>query len=328
MADDYEPFRRFLVSMLQGRPELVISQAADGAQAVQKAREVNPELILLDIGLPVMNGIEVARQIRKFSPTSKILFVSQETSVDVVEEAFAIGAPAYLVKADAGRELMLALDAVLRGEKYVSNTLGYDLTRAFETAPPDACGPAEWQEKKATPHHHEVGFYSDDRFLLDDFAQFAGMALKTGNAVIAIATEWHRAQLLIKLRADGLDMPSVIERGLYLSLDNGEAVSAFMAHDPTEPTAFFRLADNLVKRASIAANGDCSRVVVCGESAPLLWARGNADGAVRLEQLWDEVARVYGVRILCGYPLASFQESTGRDTFRRICSEHSAVVSR
>ena len=107
----------------------VIGVGSDGLEAVQKAEELQPDLILLDIGLPSLNGIEVARQIRKLSPKSKILFVSQESSADVVWEALGTGAQGYVVKSDAGSELLEGVNAVLRGEQFVSARFaGHDFT--------------------------------------------------------------------------------------------------------------------------------------------------------------------------------------------------------
>ena len=104
----------------------VIGVALDGLEAVQKAKELQPDLILLDIGLPLLNGIEVARQIRKLSPESKILFVSQESSADVVRGALGTGAQGFVVKSDARRELLEGVNAVLRGERFVSNRFSGD----------------------------------------------------------------------------------------------------------------------------------------------------------------------------------------------------------
>ena len=123
VVDDYEPFRRFICSTLR-RPELqIVGQASDGLEAVQQAEELQPDLILLDIGLPSLNGIEVARQIRKLFPRSIILFVSQESSADVVQEALAMGALGYVVKAHAGSDLLPAVGAVLEGRQFVSRGL-------------------------------------------------------------------------------------------------------------------------------------------------------------------------------------------------------------
>jgi DNA-binding NarL/FixJ family response regulator len=124
VVEDREPFRRFVCSTLDKRPELqIVCEVSDGQDAVRKAAELHPDLILLDVGLPSLNGIEAARQIRKLSQKSKILFVSQESSADVVQEAFRIGALGYVVKANAGSDLLPAVEAVCQGKRFVSARL-------------------------------------------------------------------------------------------------------------------------------------------------------------------------------------------------------------
>jgi len=121
VAEDHEPFRRFVCSALEKRPELqIVCEVSDGQDAVRKAGELHPDLILLDVGLPSLSGIEAARQIRKLSHKSKILFVSQESDADVVQEAFRIGALGYVVKAHAGSDLLRAVEAVCQGKRFVS----------------------------------------------------------------------------------------------------------------------------------------------------------------------------------------------------------------
>ena len=130
VVDDFEPFRRCVASVLQELPTVqVIFEVSDGLAAVQKAEELQPDLIVLDLGLPKLNGLEAARQIRQLSPNSKILFLSQESSADVVQEALRLGALAYVIKSDAGSELLTAVCAVLRGEKFVGRRFaGHDPT--------------------------------------------------------------------------------------------------------------------------------------------------------------------------------------------------------
>jgi DNA-binding NarL/FixJ family response regulator len=124
VVDDFDRFRQFVVLSLRQRAEFqLIYEASDGLEAVERAEELKPDLILLDIALPRVNGIEAARRIRKVSPNSKILFVSQESSADVVHEALHLGAQGYLLKADAANELLPAVDAVLQGRQYLSRSL-------------------------------------------------------------------------------------------------------------------------------------------------------------------------------------------------------------
>jgi DNA-binding NarL/FixJ family response regulator len=124
VVEDYEPFRRFLHLKLQSRPELqIVSEASDGLEAVQKAKELQPDLILLDIGLPKLNGIEAARQIRKSAPQSRIVFVSQESSPEIVQEALSLGAYGYVVKSKAERDLLATVDAVVEGNQFLSSGL-------------------------------------------------------------------------------------------------------------------------------------------------------------------------------------------------------------
>src|SRR5262245_58597335 len=101
-VDDFEPLRRFVCSTLSRRADFqVIGQAVDGVEALEKTQEAQPDLVLLDIEMPRLNGIEAARRIRKLSPATKILFISQELSFDVVQEGFRLGAQGYLLKSDA-----------------------------------------------------------------------------------------------------------------------------------------------------------------------------------------------------------------------------------
>ena len=126
VVEDFEPFRRFVCSTLSQLPQIqIVAEASDGLKAVSDAKDLQPDLILLDIGLPTLNGIEAARQIRTHCPASRIIFVTQESAGQLVEEAFRIGAMAYVTKMHARKELLDAIDAVLEGRQFVSAGLQY-----------------------------------------------------------------------------------------------------------------------------------------------------------------------------------------------------------
>jgi len=110
--------------LLRERPELqIVAEASEGIEAVQKARQLQPSLILLDIGLPKLNGIAAARQIRELAPQSKIIFVTQETSADIMKEAIGLGAMGYVVKDRVQSELLQAIDSVLKGKQFIGSGL-------------------------------------------------------------------------------------------------------------------------------------------------------------------------------------------------------------
>lgn len=129
LVDDFLPFRRYVSSMLRDLPDFeIVGEAADGLEAVRQAEELKPCLILLDIGLPKMNGIEAAPRIRSVSPGSRILFISQNRSLETAQAALATGALGYVIKSHAARELLSAMRAVVRGERFVSERITGELS--------------------------------------------------------------------------------------------------------------------------------------------------------------------------------------------------------
>jgi len=269
VVDDYEPFRRFVCSTLEKRPELqVIGEVSDGLEAVQKAAELTPDLILLDIGLPTLNGIEAARRIRKLSPESKILFLSQESSADVVHEVLSLGALGYVVKAHAGTELLAAVEAVCQGRQFVSSGLsGHYFTDATDAQVPDRLCHEEalpsLPQTKGETTRHEVQFYSDDAFFLEGFTRFITAALKAENAVMVVATESHRVSLLQRLQADGVDVTAAVEQKHYIPLHVPDTLSTFMVNGLPDPVRFAKDAGDLIVEATKAAMGEHPRVAAC-----------------------------------------------------------------
>ena len=124
VVEDFMPFRVFVSTLLRDTPDFqIISEASDGFEAVRRARELSPDLILMDIGLPGLNGLEAARQIREQTPRSRIIFLSQEGSAEVVEEALRAGAFGYIHKLRAGDDLFPAITAALEDQQFVSDGL-------------------------------------------------------------------------------------------------------------------------------------------------------------------------------------------------------------
>jgi DNA-binding NarL/FixJ family response regulator len=293
VVEDHAPFRRAICTALQRRAEFQTIEAADGWEAVQKAEELQPDVILLDINLPKLHGFEVTKQIRRLVPHARLLFLSQESSPDIVREALSLGAHGYIQKISAGTDLLSAIDAVLGGQRFVSSSLGFtDLTDA----------PA--------PRRHEIVFCPDDVAIVDSFTRCIAAALTAADAAILLVTESHRTHLLQELRTQGADIDGAIERGTCLSFD------ADVAPDPLR---FLEAIDG-VRAAAAKAGKAHPRIAFCGERAGRLWAEGRTAEAVLLEQLCSELA--HDVDILCAYPVPYTNDD---QALTRICAEHTAV---
>jgi CheY-like chemotaxis protein len=309
----------------------LIGEVADGLEAVLKARHLQPDLVLLDIGLPTLNGIEAARQIRAVCSTAKILFVSQESSPDIVEAAIENGGSGYVNKNDAGTEIITAVEAILLGRQYLSRSIATrnstEGSSSLAQLGENRLIPTSRPQRHVKSWHHEVGFYPDDRSLWDARIEFIGAALSDGNVAISIASALHQDELLSRLQAQGVDISAVIGQGRYVALDAAEALSSLIVNGLPDPLKFSWLVGELITRATVVVDGDTSRIFVCGEGTTLLWQQGNVEGVVRLEQLWDEMARSCAVQVHCGYMSSSFYGETGKDAYGRICAEHSAVLS-
>ena len=331
VVEDYEPIRRFVCSTLGTRPGLEIFEVADGLEAVRKAEELRPDLILLDIGLPSLNGIDAARRILKLLPESKILFVSQESSAQVVQEALDLGALGYVVKMQAGRELLPAVEAVFQGMQYVSSGLsGHSFTPSpnpktlnSPTEPVQPLAPGTMDARR----NHKVEFYADDEAFVVGFTRFIEAALAAGTAVITVVTESHLESLFQRLREHGVDIVAAMERGCFVSLDIAGTLSTFMVNGWPDRDRYLKHAGDLIAAGGKASRGDRPRVALCGECAPDLWKQGKSDAAVELEHLWNEMVKSSDADVLCGYVLSTVQREQGRDIFDRICAEHSAVSS-
>jgi DNA-binding NarL/FixJ family response regulator len=312
VVEDYEPFRRVLCAKLQQRPEFqVIGQAADGSEAVHQGAELQPDLVLLDIGLPTLNGIDAAKRILSAAPHSKILFLSQEASPEVVEEALCFGM-GYVQKTHLHRDLLPAIEAVLQGRRFISASL--EVPQLVEAATDQAS------------HRHEVVFYSSDAGFLEGFTEFIARTLTGGKAAVVVATESHRDGLVRTLKTHGMDIDGAIQRGTYFALDAASTLTTMMVKGLPDRERLFERVDGLIH--AVEVQQQYRGISACGETAPLLLGKGEEEAAIRVEQFWDDLGRTRGMEVVCAYPLSTFPGGQESEAFKRICAEHSAVYFR
>lgn len=335
LADDFAEWRDFVSSTLSRETDWhIVGESSDGPETVQIAKELAPDLILLDIGLPKYNGIEAARRLRELLPLCKIVFLSGLYDPDIVQEAMRAGASGYIVKSDAAGELTKAIEDILGGKQFLSSRISRLISKDTEDSQtPNGPIPkesrtsspiAELARNTGTAVCHEVQFYSNDAEVLGRVTYFVGVALMAGNAAIVVATKRLRDPLLRRLKDYGVAVDTAIRRGCFVSLDAAEALSMFMVNDRPEPARFFEGFGKLIAAVSKAASAEHPRVAVFGEGVAVLWSEGNANGAIEVEKLSSELAKIHKVDILCAYP-STLHIQEDSHAFSAICAEHSAV---
>jgi len=172
---------------------------------------------------------------------------------------------------------------------------------------------------------HTVQFYGEDSSLLDELSRFVGTELVAGGAAIVIATQAHRDGLAQRLKSRGFDTERAAEQGRYIALDAAETLTKFLREGWPDADLFTEAIGGVLEQVA-AAGGKNSRIAAFGEMVALLWAEGNAEAAIRLEQLWNNLARTYPLFLRCAYPMSGFNREDHGDSLLQICAEHSHVI--
>ena len=176
-------------------------------------------------------------------------------------------------------------------------------------------------------HQHRVQFYSADKFLIEELSHYVSHALHAGDAAVVVATKKHREGFLQRLTADGLDVRTPIEQGRLITLDAAKTLSTFMVEGWPDQQLFTDVIGGVIDKAAVTTNrGTNPRLAIYGEMVALLWDQGKAEAAIRLEQLWNGLARSKSFSLLCAYPIGSFSHERDLDLLIKVCGEHSAVI--
>jgi DNA-binding NarL/FixJ family response regulator len=318
VVDDHEPWRRHVNEEIRRNSRWrVIGEAADGFEAIRKAETLKPDLILLDINMPTVNGLETARRILGHDPHTRVLFVTQERSPDVAEAALDTGAAGYILKTDTGGgRLLLAMASVANGARFI----GRPLSARFE--------PPARRLEHATGYSHAVGFHSDDSTVEDDCLGVATAALASGDTFVMLVSDARRDEIARRLRARAVPVDDATREGRYMALDGDAVLSAFMVGGQPDEAAFRAVAIELISSAAHAARGTPPRVAVCSECAGTLWTRGQREAAQRLEHLCNDLPRICRLDIRCVYSDSdsdSHSHDDGYAPLEGICAAHSEV---
>ena len=186
IADDHSVVRAGLRSLLESHPGWeVCAEAADGREAVEKAAKLKPHVAVLDIGMPLLNGVEATRQIRKSSPDTEILVLTMHESEDLVQQVTEAGARGYILKDDADRILIAAVDAVRNHKPYFSTRVSSAANSTDSSEPPKS------SRSRLTPREREILQLLAEGKSNKEIASLLGISVNTAEA--------HRANIMLKL---------------------------------------------------------------------------------------------------------------------------------
>ena len=174
---------------------------------------------------------------------------------------------------------------------------------------------------------HSVDFYPDDAIFLDSLSDLIGRALKAGGVCLVIAAAPHRQGIAQRLRAAGIDLSLAVRNSQYLLLDAEATLAKFMVNGFPDPDRFLATIEPLLVDAKASLGPHVTFPVAFGEMVALLWADGKREAAVRLEQLWNDLASRHSFALRCAYPRDGFAHGDEDFFFSRICAEHSHIVS-
>jgi PAS domain S-box-containing protein len=173
---------------------------------------------------------------------------------------------------------------------------------------------------------HFVQLYTDDGFLIDVLSRFIGGAIAVGDGAVVIATKAHQDGLAQRLKARGVDTAKAISQGRYVLLDANETLARFMVNGSVDETRFTNTISDVLTQVGNAADDKDPRVAVFGELVALLWAAGKPQEALKVEELWNNLAQKHSFSLLCAYPITGFKNERHIEPFLKMCAQHSSVA--
>jgi CheY-like chemotaxis protein len=313
LADDHRSFLKSVSDHLKPRFEIV-AETTDGRAALEAAASLDPDLIVLDIAMPKLNGIQTASELRRCGSRARIVFLTFYGDDDYVAAAFEAGAIGFVFKVRLQTDLIPALEHAYAGYRFVSPQ-GFVGRRP---APPVAT----WFQRAGG--FHAMQFYRDEHERLASATAYVTAALKAGAAVVYVDSVGHLRSLELSLEGLGVNPRDAIEQGQFVTLDVHRDVLPRILNgskpDPAEMTALFNEVGKRIP-ASIPSN----LIAVAGEISPVLWAKGLLEAAFEVERLSDEFICARSASLFCTYPAECLHKVRHHEMIARSCRLHTTV---
>ncbi len=187
-------------------------------------------------------------------------------------------------------------------------------------------GPAEAIGNGENERTHVVQFYTDDNYWRDNIGEFLCATVSDGKSVIICATPPHVVAIRQSMQAHDIDLQQLEKVVRFITLDAADTLLKFMNSDLPDQRKFESLLGPVIRQAEAAAIAKDSRVTIVGEMVALLWAAEKVDATIKLEQLWNGLARTHSFHLRCAYPGSGFQGELMHAAYSSICAQHSEIM--
>jgi DNA-binding NarL/FixJ family response regulator len=284
----------------------VVAAVTDGQQALDAATRLDPDVVVLDISMPGrLNGFQTATELKRSGTRAKTVFLTMHHDDDFVAKAISAGATGYVLKTFAWSDLIPALRYALVGRKYLPSLTPLVMTNE------DA---------------HAVQYHGDDTSWLNGVANVLTRALHRGDPVATVFVEANRDALALQMTKRGWNLVDLEAQGRYLVFDAEDAATQVMRGDHADVDAIAGLVDVLERARTASAAGPRSHLTLVGEIAAVLCRRGNPEGALELEQIWDELTRSLPILTICAYPASCVDHHQTPGFLSSVSAHHSVIT--
>jgi len=302
LVDDHRALLERVSEMLSDDFD-VAGLATDGRQGLDTAAQSDPDVIVLDINMPGMDGFQTFRALRQAGSRAPVVFVSMVDDEEHVCEAFRCGGRGYVLKPRIARDLPSALNHALLGRTFAPTLASVS--------------------RLAAGGGHAMQLHDDPKVFLDGLAGFFDLALRRGDATCVIATADVREGLADRLQRRGWDVGATSGHDRYLVIDAGDALQRFMRNGLPDPTRLAEIATELDHYRRTVGDTS-SRLTIFGNMVMSLSAEGNGDAVIALENLWTTLTQDLPFLTLCGYSTACLHHPAP-DVYPRACAAHWVV---
>jgi CheY-like chemotaxis protein len=348
IVDDHEAVRGGIRSLLSARAEWsVCGEAGDGLEAVEKAQKLRPDVVLMDITMPRMDGVQATKIIRQEVPEAEIVLISQNDPSVVGSLATEIRAHAFVSKSDLFRDLLPAIDGLCgrsdlettselggggrgtvanRGANSAFTVEGANLSSKIGAGVKSNNHNEPWCDllEGAAPRDHIVQLYQDEQFLSRAVCRFAVSAINHGEGAILVPTSAHWDALRPRLEAEGVDVEAVQASGQLTVVDADQLLPNFMRNAMPDAPLFLGLAGETVAKAR---GGDrFTKVRWWGEMVNVLWERGDVAASMGLEDLFHKLAHDHEIAIFCSFLMDNFDGEVHAHMLPRLGQNHSHLI--